>query len=67
MRIAFCSIALGGMLIAVFAAPRASAYSEQKKERSEIVCVKKRDQRKTGNSNAAQTQGHAEHSSKARL
>ena len=66
MRKVFCSIALGGMLIALIGASGISASPEQKKERSEIVCVRKRDQGKTANSNGSQTAGHLEHSSKAR-
>jgi len=52
---AFSSMALGGMLIAMLVAPRISANPEQKKERSEIVCVKKREQGRAGNSNTSET------------
>jgi hypothetical protein len=52
---AFSSMALGGMLIAMLVAPRISANPEQKKERSEIVCVKKREQGRAGNANTSET------------
>ena len=66
MRMAFFSLALSGILILALGAPRICANPEQKKERSEIVCVRKRDQGRTGNSNASQTERQNDRSGKTR-
>ena len=57
----FRKVILGGILIGMVGVPHISASAEQKKEKSEIICVKKRDQVKESNSNTVQNPRQEQH------
>jgi hypothetical protein len=57
----FGKVVLGGILIVGLGVPQISAEPEPKKERSEIICVKKRGQDRESNSNTSQNPSQGQH------